>query len=69
MTYEPSDAMVEAAADAIDAEFIADGNLKDAARAALRAAFAAAIESGEAFEGKSLDGVPSIILRIQKGDK
>ncbi len=51
MTYEPSDVMVEAAARKLFGDDLED-YFVSRTRLALRAAFAAAIESGEAREAK-----------------
>ena len=79
MTYEPSGVMVEAAAGVFDSlvptVFSAEA-FKEPARAALKAAFAAAIESGEAreeqsgwlnYENNQFYKTPALILRM--GDK
>ena len=97
MTYEPTDALVEAAARAIheyDWEDASENHWRkhpadhlmyyERARAALKAAFAAAIEVGEAWGAygwrtaagewvaeteEQQHGFPCLILRIQEGRK
>jgi hypothetical protein len=61
MTYEPSDAMVEAAFRHLFGTH-GDNHFRVATRRALRAAFAAAIESGEAKEAASFTMTDNDVL-------